>query len=222
MIGGRRWWLAWPAGIVCVGVVGGLVYLAAPAVPGVATFAFETLQRGFNTPPEPLPTAKPLAQIGTALTDDCVSLYPTALWLGLTIDPHTVLSQTQSPPASDVTAALARWHPTVRMTCSWRQGSGGIVRTSLIDLAVSSTGSADASSGDATQRAIAAALAGKGYGCRLSVTTTSLLTCTRAQGTTTDTEVFAGPVWLSTTEAGWHPEGYVDAMVERFWPTPVR
>jgi len=222
MIGGRRWWLAWPAGIVCAGIVAGLVYLAVPAVPAVVSYGAGVLRQGAQGTDADAPTGKPLASIGTALTDDCVSLYPPSLWVQLAFDPHTVLSQDLTSPAAELTTAMARWHPAVRMTCAWRAGDGSTVRTSLIDLRVpESSRTPDGASGDAAQQAIAAALADLGFGCRLSGAGAALLTCTRASSGASDTEVIEGTVWLSTTETGWHPAGYSAGLVDRLWPTPA-
>ena len=212
MIGGRRWWLAWPAGILCAGIVAGLVYLAFPAVPGVVTYTIELLQQGAHSTAASKPTAKPVGEIGTALTDDCVSLYPSALWIELTLDPHTVLSQDMTPPASELMTAMAPWHPAPRMTCGWRAADGGTVRTSLVDL----------SDAAAAQARIATALGDLGFACSTSPTQAAVLTCTRTRAAVTDTEVIAGRYWLSTAEAGWQPGGYVNGLVDRLWPHPKR
>jgi hypothetical protein len=219
MIGGRKWWLAWPAGLLCAGIVAGLAYYAAPAVPGVLAYTVEMVQQGARTQAVPVPTAKPIDEIGTALTDDCVSLYTTVLWLELTFQPHTVLGQDMTAPDAELMTALAAWHPSPRMTCAWRQANGGTVRTSLVDLRVPATGT-QTESGDAAQRAIAVALGKRGYGCLLSGSGAALLTCTRTSGVTTETEVFDGSAWLSDRESGWHPAGYMDALVDRLWPHP--
>jgi hypothetical protein len=211
MIGGRRWWLAWPAGILCAGVVVGLVYLAAPAVPGTVQYTIAIIEQGARAGREPLPTPVPVESIGNALTDDCVSLYPAGLWLELALDPHTVLSQDMSPPAGDLTQAMAPWHPSVRMTCGWRAATGGTVRTSLVDL-----NSADST--DAARTAIAKVLTARGFACRVTRPDASLLTCTRRSGASVATEVVHGDVWLSTAETGWHPDGYQAALVQRLWP----
>jgi len=205
MIGGRRWWLAWPAGILCAGIVAGLVYLAYPAVPGVVSYTIELLRQGARSGAASKPTVKPVGEIGTALTDDCVSLYPSSLWIRLTLDPHTVLSQDMTAPPSDLMTAMAPWHPVPRMTCGWRASDGGTVRTSLVDL----TGAS------AAQPQIAQALGALGFACRAPA---AALTCTRTDGAETRTEVVDGGYWLSTTEAGWHPDGYVNALVDRLWP----
>ncbi|KHK99535.1 hypothetical protein LK09_02610 [Microbacterium mangrovi] len=215
MIGGRRWWLAWPVGILCVAAVAGMVYVAAPAVPWAVGFTLGVLEQGARTPAEPLPTPVPIESIGTALTDDCVSLYPSRLWLELALDPHTVLSQDMSAPAVELMQAMAPWHPSVRMTCGWRSATGGTVRSSLVDLTASGTA-------DATRTAIAAALTQRGFGCRVTRPDASLLTCTRRSGQVTDTAVVHGQTWLSTTETGWHPAAYTAALVQRLWPAPVR
>lgn len=211
MIGGRRWWLAWPAGVLCVAVVGALVYLAVPAVPWAVQYTIATLQQGARAGTASPPTPAPVESIGTALTDDCVSLYPAGLWLELALDPRTVLSQNMTPPADELTRAMAPWHPAVRMTCAWRAATGASVRTSLVDL----TGS---ESDDATRGAIAEALTARGFGCRITRADASLLTCTRRSGQNVDTAVVHGDVWLSTAEEGWHPDGYQAALVQRLWP----
>jgi len=204
MIGGRSGWLAWPAGIVCVGVVAGLVALAAPAVPAALRFVGDALRTGTTAGPlRPADAPKPLAEIGTALTDDCSSLYPPDLWVELTWAPHTVLSQNQAPLPTSATSVVDAVRPAVRMTCAWRDVSGGTVTTTLADL--------DASA----QPIVAAGLPAKGFSCTASG---SGILCTRTSGQVVETEVVRGGVWLSTAERGWHPPGYTDRLVARLWP----
>ena len=49
-IGGRNLWLAWPAGLLCAGVVGALVWLAVPAIPGTVLFVGDTLRAATSAP----------------------------------------------------------------------------------------------------------------------------------------------------------------------------
>ncbi|WP_396657767.1 hypothetical protein [Microbacterium oxydans] len=43
-VGGRNLGMSWFAGIVCVGVIGALVWLSLPMVPVLAQFAGDTLR----------------------------------------------------------------------------------------------------------------------------------------------------------------------------------
>ncbi|MDL9979156.1 hypothetical protein [Microbacterium candidum] len=197
MIGGRNGWIAWPAGLLCAGVVAGLAYLAAPAVPSVIAFAGNTLRNALSAP-----------QAGGAppqkeLTDDCRTLYPGILWIELGWNPQVVLAQSTAPPSVSVAAVRDGLKPQVRMTCAWRNSGGGTVTTTLAAV-------------DPTAAAIAQpALAAAGFAC------TPLgdgIRCTKSAGTTNEDEVVRGGMWLSTTEVEWHPPGYSDQLIARLWP----
>ena len=60
-IGGRSLWLAWPVGLLCAGIVGALVWVALPAVPGTVNWIGDTLRAATSAPvaaaPSPVETA---------------------------------------------------------------------------------------------------------------------------------------------------------------------
>jgi hypothetical protein len=198
MIGGRNGWIAWPVGLLCAGVVGGLVWLAAPAVPSAMSFVAGTLGNAAQTWNQPgaVPTQKPLS-------DDCRTLYPGLLWLALGWNPEVVLSQSTALPATSATAVRDALKPQVRMTCAWRNTGGGMISTTLATVGADAAGVA--------QPALAAA----GFSCTSSG---DGVRCTKSTGATLDEEIVRGGMWLSTTEVGWHPPGYTDQLAARLWP----
>jgi hypothetical protein len=202
MIGGRRGWIAWPAGVLCAGVVAGLAWLAAPGVPGAVQLVGDLLRTGSSASGAQA-TPRPIQSIGTALTDDCRSLYPDGLWSQLTWQPHVVLGQSQDAPATTATGVRDALRPDVLMTCSWRNEDGGRVVTTLSRV-------------DAADSAIArAGLAGQGFSCAAAG---SGIRCTKTTPEGVETDVVRDGMWLSSVETGWHPDGYVDALIGRLWP----
>ncbi len=198
MIGGRNGWVAWPAGLLCAGVVAGLVYLAAPAVPSVVRYVGETArsapslwQAGGGAPPQ------------KELTEDCRTLYPGVLWVVLGWNPEVVLAQSKQLPALSATPVRDGLQPQVRMTCAWRNSTGGTVSTTL--------SAVDARAADLAQPGLAAA----GFACRAAG---DGIRCTKKSGDTTEDEVVRGGMWLSTTEVSWHPPGYSEQLIKRLWP----
>lgn len=203
MIGGRNGWIAWPAGIVCAGVVAGLVWLAAPGVPGAVGFVGDLLRSASQPRQDAASTPRPIESIGTALTDDCRSLYPDGLWSQLTWQPHIVLNQTQNPPDTSAVSVRDALSADVLMTCGWREPGGGTVTTTL-----------------ARVDAEATVLAGPGFGSQGFACSSfgDGVRCTKTVGDTVEDEIVRGGMWLSTIERAWHPAGYRDALAERLWP----
>jgi hypothetical protein len=202
MIGGRQGWVAWPMGVLCAGVVAGLVWLAAPGIPHAVQLVGDLLRSGASaTAAKSEP--RPIQSIGTALTDDCRSLYPDGLWSRLTWQPHTVLDQSQDAPATSAVSVRDALSPDVLMTCSWRDADGGRVVTTLARV-------------DASDIAIAGAgFASQGFACAPSG---DGIRCTKTSRAATETHIVRGGMWLATTETGWHPDRYVDGLVGRLWP----
>jgi len=202
MIGGRQGWIAWPAGVLCAGVVAGLVWLAAPGIPGAVQLVGDLLRSGASTSTTKA-GPRPIQSIGTALSDDCRSLYPDGLWSRLTWQPHTVLDQSQDEPATSAKAVRDALRPRVLMTCMWRDAEGGQVVTTLAKV-------------DVSDGAIAGAgLASQGFTC---VDAGEGVRCSKTSGDVTETDIVRGGMWLSTVETAWHPDGYVDALAGRLWP----
>nr|WP_274635891.1 hypothetical protein [Microbacterium bovistercoris] len=205
MIGGRKAWIAWPAGLLCAGVVAGLAWLAAPGIPAAVQFAGDLLrsataaEQAASAPA----TARPIESIGTAITDDCRSLYPDKLWVQLSWQPHVVLDQSQDPPATAATGVRDALTPDVLMTCAWRDRDGGTVVTTLAKV-------------DAAAAAVARpGFASQGFHC---TDAGGGIRCARTSGRTTEENVVRDGMWLSTTEQAWHPSDYTDELVRRLWP----
>ena len=201
MIGGRNGWIAWPVGIVCVGVVGGLVWLAAPGVPSAVQFAGDVLRSGSAQLEEPAHSPDPVVTL--AAGDDCRELYPSDLWTELTWARDRVLSQSQDAPSTSAESVRDALSPDVLMTCAWRTGDGQTVTTTLSRV-------------DAAAAAIARdAFTGAGFAC---APLAAGVRCTHSAGTFDEDDIVAGDLWLVTTEDGWHPEGYTDRLVQHLWP----
>ncbi len=204
MIGGRSGWIAWPVGVLCIGVVGGLVWLAAPGIPAAVQLVGDVLRSGSAQNDRPAATPRPIESIGTALTDDCRSLYPDGLWASLTWQQHVVLDQSQSAPQTSATTVRDALNPEVLMTCAWRDGKGGTVTTTLSRV-------------DAATAAIAGSgFASSGFAC--TPMSAAGVRCTKTTGGTSEEEIVDGEMWLTTTEKDWHPDGYTDQLVRRLWP----
>ena len=204
MIGGRNGWIAWPVGILCVGVVAGLVWLAAPGMPTAVQFVGDVLREGSAQASRAGATPQPIESIGTAVDDDCRSLYPDSLWAQLTWERHTVLSQSQDAPATTAESVRDALAPEVLMTCGWRNEDGGTVTTTLSRV-------------DAAAAAIAGqAFASAGFAC--TGFGADGVRCTKTAGDTVEDDSVVNGMWLSTTEKSWHPGHYSDALAGRLWP----
>ena len=203
MIGGRSGWIAWPAGVLCLGVVAGLVWLPAPGVPAAVQFVGAVLRSASQPRSDAASSPRPIESIGTALTDDCRSLYPDGLWSQLTWQPHVVLNQTQDAPDTSAATVRDALQPDVLMTCTWRESGGGTVTTTLARV-------------DAEAAAIAQpGFAGQGFVCAGSG---DGVQCTKTAGETAEVEIVRGGMWLSTIERQWHPARYTEQLVQRLWP----
>jgi hypothetical protein len=202
MIGGRSAWLAWPAGVVCVGVVAALAYLAAPGIPTAVTFVGDLLRAGTSAPQAEAPSSD-AKQPGEALTDDCRSLYPDGLWVEMSWTPHVILSQSTAAPSTFAPTVADALSPQVRMTCDWRNDAGATVTTTLSDV-------------DGSAAAIArSGLTGQGFSCEDSG---DGVHCTRSKGGVVEDQVVRGRLWLVTVEKGWSPDRYTDRLIGRLWP----
>ncbi len=202
-IGGRNNWLAVPAGLLCVAIVAGLVYLAVPMVPVSLAWAGDTLRTA--TAPRPEAPARPTpAQSAAVGMIDCRDLYPDSLWSELTWKGGVLLSQSAAPPATAVTSLMDALVPTVRVTCDWRLRQGGRIVTTLAAVA------ADAGA------LVHAALRGQGYICAAD---DAAVSCRRERGDVIEEHAVRGGLWLSSVETRWHPDEY-GARVEAYvWGT---
>ena len=193
-IGERSPWLAWTFGILSVGVVAALVWLAWPMFPVVVGAAGDTLRgSAADSGGDADPADGPV---------DCRRLYSDALWAGLSWEPGSELHEDRSAPAVAATELVEALAPQVRFTCTWTSEAGTIV-TTLADTAEDAGALAQSM------------LPGLGYGC--GPVAGDRLRCTRAEGEVFETLEFDGGRWLSTVETAWHPERYASRVAEAVW-----
>jgi len=193
-MGERSPWLAWTFGILSVGVVAALVWLAWPVLPAVVGAAGDTL-RG--------PAAEAGDEADAAQGPvDCRRLYSDALWAGLSWEPGSELTQDRSAPAVTAVELVQALAPEVRFTCAWTSDTGTIV-TTLADTA--------ADAGTLAQTV----LPGLGYGC--GTVADARVRCTRSEGDVFETLEFGDGLWLSSVETTWHPERYASRVAEAVW-----
>lgn len=201
-VGGRNSWIAVPAGLVCLAIVGALVWLALPMVPVTIAWAGDTLRRAAT--PQPAPTSGP-TPAEQAIADggiDCRTLYPDDLWNELAWRGGSLLNQTIAPPATEVVSLTEALAPEVLVTCEWRLASGGGIVTTLSRV-------------DAGARPIAeAALRGQGFACDAGE---AALVCTRTQGAVVEEHTLRDGLWLASVQATWHPEGYGARLDRNVW-----
>src|SRR3546814_15333014 len=89
-VSGRSLWIAWPIGVICAGVIGALVWLAAPGVPGAIDFVGTTLRGATSAP---VADGEDAAATPADPMTDCRGLYPARLWAEPTWTPEVLLSQ---------------------------------------------------------------------------------------------------------------------------------
>jgi hypothetical protein len=192
-VGGRSAWIAWPAGLLCAGVVAALFVLAAPGLPGAVTFVGDTLRAGSTTPPW---TDAPRVP-GPATT--CRDLYTQPMWSQLVWSPEALLTQRHTGPRS-TPEAVAAAAPTPVITCHWRGGSGRWLETSVTTVS------------DAGARAVSAVLSGQGFVCDADGATEH---CERTSGDVVEVHDLRGDRWVSSTFSGWMPDGYAAVVASR-------
>lgn len=195
-VGGRSAWIAWPAGLFCLAVVAGLLYLAAPGIPRTVSFIGDALRAG---------TSAPVAAGESSLRDehapaqDCRSLYTQPMWSTLVWSPGALLSQVRTPPVS-TPEAVAVAQPAVVTTCHWRGAGDSSISTTV------STVPPEAGP------AIQATLSGQGFACRVDAAT---IHCERTSGVVHEVHDLRGDRWVSSTLTGWEPDGYTGVVASR-------
>jgi hypothetical protein len=199
--GGRNSWIAVPAGLLCAGIVAGLVWLAQPMLPVTLQWAGETLREASSPPAEAALEETP-AQRAAAGRLDCRALYPPRLWRDMVWTGGTHLSQTTAAPATSATAVVDALQPDVRVTCTWRLDAGGTVATTLAVVG-----------GDAALLADAA-LRGQGFACTADA---DAVRCTRTQSGIVEAHTVREGLWLSSVETRWHPADYTERLEEFVW-----
>lgn len=201
-IGGRNAWIAWPAALLCAGVVGTLTWLALPMVPVAVAWAGDML-RAATEPAAPEPAATTLAARVAAAEDvDCRALYPDALWAELTWTPDVLLSQDFAPPATADTSLTDALAPAVRLSCHWRTPDGRLISSTLAAVAPEAAPIAEAS------------LRGQGFTCR---TDAAALVCARTSDTVREEHELRDGLWLASVQSGWRIQDYAPRVAARVW-----
>ncbi len=194
-IGGRSSAAAWFGGVLCAGVIAGLVVLAAPAIPAGVAIAGDILRSGSDTGSEDAPGAVAAPPIATT-APACRALYPEQMWLELTQraggDPA---QSTEPPPApAGLTAALA---PEVRVTCVFQGVNAGRIATTVAAVGPEAPGVARA------------ALEASGYQC--DAFGEGVRCILDADGLVHEHVIRSG-VWLATEFSQWKPDRYTDRV----------
>ncbi|WP_203581794.1 hypothetical protein [Microbacterium hibisci] len=200
-IGGRNRWIAVPAGLLCLAVVGSLVWLSLPMVPVAIGWVGDTLRSATAPRPAATPAETParLAAGGGAV--DCRTLYADDLWNELLWRPGSLLNQSMAAPATSATAFSDAATPEVVVTCTWRFDAGGIVTTlARVDAATASVA--------------AASLGGDGFSCEESSAAT---VCSRTRAGVREEHTVRDGLWLSSVETRWHPEDYGARLDHVVW-----
>ncbi len=187
-VGGRSLWIAWPMGVICAAVVGALLWLALPGLPGAVEFTGNMLR---NSTSAPIAGGADGAAAEEPATD-CRGLYPDRLWAELTWTPDVLLSQDAAAPATTTTLTTALT-PVVRFSCTWRVPDGRTAATTLATVV--------AGSGAVAQ----AALAAEGFACTADG---EAVHCERTRGTVTEIHDLRGDLWVSSVLTDWEPEEY--------------
>jgi hypothetical protein len=193
-VGGRSLWLAWPAGVLCAAVVGVLVWLAAPGVPGAIDFVGSTL-RGATSAPQAGGAAAPDDEPAT----DCRSLYPDRLWSALTWTPQVLLSQGRQPPASE-SGLEVPLSAEVRFTCGWRAEGDRSISTTVAEVVAASAPVARA------------ALEAEGFACSGDDTAVH---CVRVAAGATEIHDVRDTTWMSTVMSDWEIDDYAELTASR-------
>jgi hypothetical protein len=191
-IGGRNSWIAVPAGMLCAGVVGALVWLALPMVPVSIAWVGDTLRSATAPQPTPTPAPVPAQDAAAGRSVDCRSIYSDELWNELLWHPGSLLGQSLAAPTTDARAFADAATPEVAVTCVWRFADGGIATT--------------LSRVDADAQALAEpSLTSDGFAC---TSADGALDCTRMQGNVLEEHTLRDGLWLVSVETGWHPDEF--------------
>ncbi|MFT4211206.1 MAG: hypothetical protein QM626_04975 [Microbacterium sp.] len=197
--GGRNSFMAWLGGIACLGVIGALLYLAVPGIPGAIAMVGDTLRAAH---PATMVSA-PAATTADTAASGCRALYSDALWAELTQMAGGDPVESMAAPATGSTALAAALSPAVRVTCTFTAGYDGRIVTTVSDVA------ADAASAART------ALVADGFSC--ASTSGGGVDCTRTDDDVVEQDVVRGGVWVTTTFTGWQPTGYAAGMAAQLW-----
>lgn len=200
-IGGRNSWIAVPAGMLCVAVVGALVWLSLPMIPVTVAWIGDTLRQATEPQPAATAAATPAQRAVEGGSIDCRTMYPDDLWNELTWREGSLLNQSLAAPATAATSFADAAVPEVLVTCDWRFETGGIVTTlSKVD--------------PATATVAEAALSGEGFSCR---TSGGELDCSRTDGDVLEEHTLRDGLWLVSVERQWQPEDYGARLDHGVW-----
>ncbi len=197
-VGGRNAFIAWVVGIGCLATLGVLAYLAVPMLPASLAWLGSAGQG-------PAATSDAVAAAGDEAVDgpptECADLYGEPMWAAMRFTRGAVMTPSSDAPVTTATTLVTAVQPQVTMTCSWH-ADAGTVSTTLATVPTDAGAIA------------AAALPAAGFAC---TTQNDRTTCTRSDGDLTETIAAGGGLWLSTSESGWHPEGYAADTAANVW-----
>lgn len=192
-IGGRNLGFAWFIGILSLGAVALLVFLAAPMLPSVLSWAGGIIFVAEPTPTPTPPTADELKKCedlaGESLSDKLAAEH------GFSVIPS------RDAPVTSATAFVAALKPTVSITCTWHSDEGTLSATRA---------SVGTDAGSIAQSGLPA----RGFTCEQ---VSGRVVCTRASHGDIETISAGGGTWLSTSEKGWHPEQFADQLAATVW-----
>ncbi len=195
-VGGRNTVFAWTVGVACAAVVGALVWLAAPLVPAGLVFLGDKVN-----PPTSGPVAGDGDEVVSGEPAECRDLYPDALWSSLVWEEGSVLTPSDSAPASSADGFVDALAPSVTFTCTWKSDAG----------AISTTLASVATDAGAIARTALPAL---GFECG---DVADRVRCTLTTEERHETIEAGGGRWLSSVQDGWRPARYDDEIAERVW-----
>lgn len=198
---GRSLWVAIPATVLCIGVLGALAWFARPMLPVAFGWVGDTLRSA--TEAEQVAESEPAPADVVASDEelDCRDAYPDLLWAELIWRGDTLLGQNRTPPALSMPEIGEALAPQVHVTCSWTFEAGSIV---------SSLATVDAEAAAVAEGALAAS----GFTCEA---TDAATTCRGEVAGVSEEHVFRGDLWLATVVDGWMPEDYPTRLSAFIW-----
>lgn len=194
-IPGRNSWIAVPAGLICAGVVGALVWLSLPMVPVAAAWLGQTARTALTQPLVVI--AAPVEKADVSAILDCHDLYPEGVWAELLWRGDGLLAQATAAPVSAATTVVEALAPDVRLSCSWTYPDGSIIVSTLAVVGKDAAAIAQAGFESA------------GFTCESDA---AGLRCDRSSGAGSEDHVLRDGLWLSSTVTGWHPDDYATRL----------
>ncbi len=203
--GGRSTWFAWLVGVVCLGIVAALAWLAVPALPGVSDWISDTL-RAATTEEEPEPEVIVITDEDTGATRTlpaaCRGLYPDDLWGLLESTADAELREGEDALAGQSSGLAEMLEAEPVLACEWVVPDGPSVGTRIWQVDAAAAEVADPVFRDA------------GYVCSANG---QRIVCERTRdGVTTQHEIRDG-LWVVDVYREWSPPGYYEAVAESVW-----